>query len=164
MRPDLRQLARGRLVYDEPIAALDDIRFERILRGFADHYDVSSHSGSLFSFDRGEGYPRFERFDAFAYVDAGTVERLRNLAMADAVVDGNLVMMPPRFSAVRFSFNIRVITIFWAFALFAGWALLRGDLLFWGIGFLALYGLHIGLVAASLRRKLKRWLAKESWN
>ena len=164
MRPHLGQLALGRLVYEAPLAAIDDVRFERIMRGFASHYEITSHSGTAFSFARGEGYHRFERFDAFGYVDGGMVERISAHQSNENTFDGVVVMMPPRFSILRFTLNMRVIIAFWAFTLFCGWALLRGDLLFWGIGFLAVYALYIALVAASLRRKLALWLARERWN
>lgn len=164
MRPDLQQLALGRLVYEAPMTSIDDVRFERIIRGFAGHYEITSHNGSVFTFARGEGYHRFERFDAFGYVDGGMVERISALGSNESEFEGAVVMMPPRFSALRFTLNMRVIVAFWAFTLFCGWALLRGEIFFWGIGFLGVYAVHIALVAASLRRKLALWLARESWN
>jgi hypothetical protein len=163
VRPDLLQLFLGRLVYEEPVAALDDVRFERIIRGFGSHYQVTSASNTKFSFERGEGYHRFERLDAFAYVDLGSVERLGVKGIAP-LPDGNVIMMPPRFSSVRFTLQMRVIVAFWAFLFFSGWILIGGDALFWGIGFLIAYAVQAAMTVRSLRAKLTRWLARGSWN
>lgn len=73
MQLDPSQLFVGRLVYVEPVAALDDIRFERIIRGFAQHYEVTTHDAASFSFERGEGYLEISKGDAFGYVDRGTI-------------------------------------------------------------------------------------------
>jgi hypothetical protein len=124
---------------------------------------VTSESGSAFSFERGEGYHRFERLDAFAYVDRGRVERLAGPTMVPITGD-NVIMMPPRFSAVRFTLHMRVIIAFCAFATFSGWMLIGGDALFWGIGFLALCALQVTLTVRSLKQKLARWMAPGSWN
>jgi hypothetical protein len=159
---DLPRLLIGTLVYDEPMAALDDMRFERVLRGFAGHYVVHPLSQTHFAFERGEGFDRFERWDAFAYVDGGLVQRLRQERPLEIEGEGNIAILPPPWAVLRFSLNIRVVLIFWALALIIARSFIGGDWLFWGIGFLALYGAHVGLIRQSLRAKLKRWVARET--
>jgi hypothetical protein len=154
----------GRLVYVEPSPALDDIRFERIVRGFAQHYDVTSHSARSFSFARGEGYLRLDRWDAFGYVDGGHVERLTDNFPEDQEPVGDVVMMPPRFNALRFSFNLRVALAFWVFVLLCGWLLIGGDWMWWLIGLVIAYGMTISVVRRSVRAKLETWLVRASWD
>ncbi len=161
MPVDLPRLLIGTLIYEEPIAALDDRRFDRIVRGFASHYVVHPLSQLQFAFERGEGFDRFERWDAFAYVDGGTVQRLR-VHRADPQEEGRIVNLPPPWTALRFELNIRVVLIFWALALIIARSFLGGDWLFWGIGFLVLYGLHIALIRRSLRAKLRKWVVGET--
>lgn len=162
IRPDFRHLLFGRLVYDETVPVLDDVRFERILRGFSAHYEVTTHDSNRFTFARGEGYTKFEGIDAFAYVDLGEVQRLRT----DNEIEhgGNIVLMPPRFGAVRFILGMRVVLAFWAFALLCAWFFVGGSWLWWLIGLIAVYAAHITMIVRSLRTKLERWLAKSSWN
>ena len=163
MTPNIGQLFLGTLAYDEPVAALYDARFERVINGFAGHYLVIPLSNVEFRFERGEGFDRFDRWDAFAYVDGGSVIRLRSrTVMEDA--DAKVAVLPPPWSALRFTLSVRVILIFWAAALLLGWFFLGGAWIFWLFGFFGLYGLHIALIRASLRRKLARWLAREGWN
>lgn len=164
MAVDLPRLFIGTLSYDVPSAALDDVRFERILRGFASHYVINATSQSQFSFARGEGFDKFERWDAFAYVDGGSVMRLRTQEVVDALPGGNIAVLPPPWSSLHFNLNIRVVLIFWALALIIARSFLGGDWLFWLIGFLTLYGAHVALIRRSLKKKLGRWLARESWN
>jgi hypothetical protein len=164
MAIDLGQLFLGRLVYEEASAALDDVRFERIIRGFAKHYDVTTHSSSLFSFARGEGYLQISRGDAFGYVDSGSIERLSNSPEPMDAPGGNVILMPPRFYGLRFTLNIRVLLIYWAFALVIGWLFFGGDWMFWLVGFVAASTTSIVLIRRSLRAKLDTWLARESWN
>jgi len=159
---NLPRLFVGTLIYDEPSAVLDDMRFERIMRGFSSHYVVRPVSQRQFVFERGEGFDRFERWDAFAYVDGGTVTRLREHREIDIEGQGNIVLLPPPWTALRFHLNIRVVLIFWAFALIIARSFLGGDWLFWGIGFLALYGAHVGLIRRSLRKKLAVWISRGS--
>ena len=158
---DLPRLFIGTLIYDEPMAALDDMRFERVRRGFAGHYVVRPLSKVQFMFERGEGFDRFERWDAFAYVDGGVVMRLQQ-ARPEMPGEGNIVLLPPPWTALRFSLNIRVVLIFWALTLIIARSFLGGDWLFWGVGFLAIYGAHVALIRRSLRKKLKRWAARET--
>jgi hypothetical protein len=158
---DLPRLFIGTLIYNEPMAALDDLRFERILRGFAGHYLVHPLSQTQFAFERGEGFDRFERWDAFAYVDGGTVTRLRGVEPVRIEASGNIRHFPAPWTALRFELNIRVLLIFWAFTLIIARSFVGGDWLFWGLGFLALYGAHIALIRRSLGAKLKRWVARE---
>jgi hypothetical protein len=72
--------------------------------------------------------------------------------------------MLPRYTGVRFALNMRVFLVFWAFAFAAAWFFLRGDPLFWCIGYLVLYGLYTALIVASLRKKMARWTERKSWN
>lgn len=164
MSLDLGRLFIGTLDYREPFAALDDVRFERILRGFGGHYVVHPTSHTSFSFERGEGFDTFEKWDAFAYVDGGTVTRLRDQAEVQSDPASNIAILPPPWSGLRFSLNVRVVLIFWALALIIARSFTGGDWLFWLIGFLVLYGAHVALIRRSLRKKLARWLARESWN
>jgi hypothetical protein len=158
-------LFTGRLVYDEAWAALDDVRFDRIVQGFAQHYELHSDSANQFSFARGEGYLRLERRDAFGYVDGGTVARLGATPRNETVMEGgNIIIMPPRYGVLRFDFRIRVVLAFWAFALGSGFLFFGGDWLIWLIAFIAAFGATIALIKYSLKRKLKIWLARESWN
>lgn len=164
MPVDLPRLFLGTLAYDEAVAPLDDARFSRIANGFAGNYVVVPQSDNAFRFERGEGFDRFERFDAFAYVDGGTVVRSRASMLPDVEMTPGVAILAPEVSTIRFSLNVRVILIFWAAALLVARWFVGGDWLFWEIGFLVLYGAHVALIRASLRRKLKTWLARESWN
>ena len=157
---DLPRLLFGTLIYEEPMAALDDGRFERIVSGFASHYVIHPMSQFQFAFERGEGFDRFERWDAFAYVDGGTVQRLRGVEEVQVETTGNIRRFPAPWAALRFELNIRVVLIFWALALIIARSFVGGDWLFWGIGFAALYGMHIALIRRSLRAKLKKWVAR----
>lgn len=164
MAIDLGQLMLGRVVYEEAVPALDDVGFERIIRGFAGHYEVTADSSTAFSFALGEGYLQANRGDAFGYVDSGSVERLTNSADPLEVPGGNVVLMPPRFYGLRFALNIRVLLIYWAFGLLLGWMFFGGQWIFWLAGFVAAATLSITLIRRSLRAKLSQWLARESWN
>ncbi|RJT22639.1 hypothetical protein D5I55_12475 [Chakrabartia godavariana] len=164
MSLDIGRLFIGTLDYTLPMAALDDARFERILRGFASHYVVNPHSHTSFAFERGEGFDTFEKWDAFAYVDGGDVTRLRGQREVEAEPGANIAILPPPWTALRFTLNIRVVLIFWALALIIARSFTGGDWLFWLIGFLTLYGAHVALIRRSLKKKLARWLARESWN
>ncbi|MBB5687091.1 hypothetical protein [Sphingobium boeckii] len=160
---DWRRLADGTLVYEKPFAALDGERFERIARGFGEHYDTQWLSPDSFSFARGEGYTRLERWDAFGYVDGGTVERLRNEELP--ALGDNIAVLPAGWKAIRFALNMRVILIFWAFLLlmarlFTG----EGHVALWLGGFILIYALHVMLIMRSLDGKLATWMARKSWN
>lgn len=164
MAIDLGQLFAGRLVYDAPVAALDDVRFERIIRGFERHYLVTNHNATQFSFERGEGYINIGRFDAFGFVDHGSVERLRQAPTAIDGAGSNVILMPSGYVGLRFVLHIRVILALWAVGLLAGWIFIRGDWMLWLIGFVAIVTATIVLIQRSLRAKLNAWLARESWN
>lgn len=163
---DWRRAVSGTLAYELPFAALDGERFDRIERGFAEHYDVERSSPDLFSFDRGEGYTRLERWDAFGYVDRGTIERVPSEPHSLEGEAGNVVLLPPGYRALRFTLNMRVILIFYAVLLFLLRFAFFGDtpVPLWIGAFLVIYGIHITLVMRSLERKLRRWMARESWN
>jgi hypothetical protein len=161
---DVGQLLIGKLIYEEPFSALDDVRFERVIRGFAQHYDVTTHNASDFSFARGEGYLQISRGDAFGYVDSGRVERLSNAAPPMEAIGGNVVLMPPRYHGLRFTLNIRVLLVYWAFALLVGWLFFGGEWIFWLAGFFVAAAASVALIRRSLRAKLSTWLARESWN
>lgn len=163
---DWRRLVDGTLAYEMPWPAADGDRFERIARGFATHYDLDWRSSDAFAFSRGEGYARFERRDAFNYVDRGTVERLRAEAQHVEGDGDNVVLLPPGYRGLRFTLNMRVILIFYAvllavlyLAFFA-----RTPIIAWIAGFAVIYAIHVGLVIASLSGKLARWVARESWH
>lgn len=157
-------LFAGNLVYDEAWAALDDVRFDRIVAGFAQHYNVAHDGQASFSFARGEGYLRLDRWDAFGYVDGGKVTRVRSAPAQSPLADGNVILMPPRYGLLRFELGIRVVLAFWAFALGIGYLSAGGDWLWWLIAFIAAYSVTIALIRRSLSKKLKLWLARESWN
>ncbi len=164
MAIDMGQIALGRLVYDVNVPALDDVRFERVVRGFARHYEVETQTGSRFSFARGEGYLSIGRWDAFGMIDAGSVERLRNIGEEQQQVGGNVILMPPRFGAIRFSLSMRVVLAFWAFALFCGWFFVGGDWIFWLFGYVLVVAGSIVMIRRSLATKLEIWLARSTWN
>jgi hypothetical protein len=164
MAIDLASLVRGQLVYSVREAALDDVRFERILRGFADHYEVTSQSLARFDFERGEGYVRAGRFDAFGLVDGGTVERLRDTSDSNLPALGNVIQFAPRFGWLRFSLNLRVTFAIWLILFVAGCVIIGGDWLAWIVALVAVWTATIILVQLSLKSKLRRWLARESWN
>jgi hypothetical protein len=164
MALDLGQLFAGRLVYAEPVTALDDVRFDRIIKGFADHYVVSQESETRFSFARGEGYNRAGRFDAFGLADSGSVERLRNAAPLTDLPGGNVVLMPPRYHGIRFVLTVRVVLVFWLLTLFSAWLYFRGDWMPWLIAYVAATIFTVVAIRRSLKAKLRLWLAKESWN
>jgi len=163
---DLRRLADGTLAYELPFAALDGERFERIQRGFAEHYDVERRSPDKFTFVRGEGYTRLERWDAFGYVDRGTVERVAAEPLPAEGEGKNVVILPAGYRALRFTLNMRVILVFYAaFLLVLRFVFLDDtSLLVWVAIFAVTYALHVALVKRSLSAKLKRWMARESWN
>jgi hypothetical protein len=117
MALDLSRLFIGTLDYTIPFAALDDVRFERILRGFGSHYVVHPTSQSSFTFARGEGFDKFEKWDAFAYVDGGTLTRLREQIEVEADPGSNIAILPPPWSGLRLTLNVRVVLIFWALGL-----------------------------------------------
>jgi hypothetical protein len=73
-------------------------------------------------------------------------------------------ILPPPWSGLRLSLNVRVVLIFRALVLIIARSFTGGDWLFWLIGFLTLYGAHVALIRRSLKKKLGRWLARESWN
>jgi hypothetical protein len=164
MALDMGQMVLGRLVYDVNVPALDDVRFERVVRGFARHYEVTTETGSRFTFARGEGYLSVGRWDAFGMIDGGSVERLRQSRDEEPLPGGNVVLMPPRFGAIRFSLSMRVVLAFWAFALFCGWFFIAGDWIFWLFGYFIAVAASIVMIRRSLAQKLEIWLAKSTWN
>jgi hypothetical protein len=163
---DWKRTLSGVLTYEQPFAALDGERFERIERGFAAHYEIERTSSDAFRFGRGEGYTRLPRWDAFGYVDRGSVARVR---ADETMIDGpaeNVAVLPAGWKAIRFTLDIRVILVFWA-ALIAGlrvFAISEGHPLFWMGGFVLVWLLHARLVMHSLDRKLSTWMARPTWN
>jgi hypothetical protein len=163
---DWKALITGIVAYEQPFAALDGERFERIERGFGAYYQVDRLSPDAFGFSRGEGYTRLPRWDAFGYVDRGTVTRVRNAETEVPEIGANIAVLPAGWKAIQFTLNIRVILIIWA-ALIAGvrvFAVSDGPVWMWGLGFLAVVLAHVVLVMRSLDGKLKRWMARPSWN
>jgi hypothetical protein len=163
---DWKTVLTGIVAYEQPFAALDGERFERIERGFSSHYDVQRVSSDAFAFTRGEGYSRLPRWDAFGYVDRGRVERVRNAETELPDVATNVAVLPAGWKAIRFTLDIRVVLIFWA-------ALLLGLRFFvlpdtpipaWLTGFGVIWALHGWLVMRSLDGKLHNWMARPSWN
>ncbi len=164
MAYDIGQLLIGRLVYAEPVSALDDVRFDRILNGFAAHYEVQRDGVAGFQFSRGEGYLRAGRFDAFSLADGGHVERLRNSVAEMDLPDGNVVQMMPRWHGIRFTLTIRVVLLYWLFAMAALWLWLGGDWMLWLVLYIVALVGTVVMIRKSLRKKMDEWLAKESWN
>jgi hypothetical protein len=162
MAIDLGDLVRGTLTYAVREPALDDVRFERVRRGFGDHFLLSEASPNRFHFERGEGYLKVGRFDAFGWVDSGTVERLR--VEREAFEESNVVAFAPLYGWLRFSLNLRVTFLVWAFVLLFAWMAIGGDWMAWLVGVIAIWIATVVMVQWSLKRKLRHWLARESWN
>jgi hypothetical protein len=163
---DWKALVTGIVAYEKPFAALDGERFERIERGFGAHYQVDRVSPDAFRFSRGEGYTRLPRWDAFGYVDRGTVTRVRNAETEVPEIGANIAVLPAGWKAIRFTLDIRVILIFWA-VLIAGihfFAVPDGPLAVWIFGFVVIWVIHVQLVMRSLDGKLAQWMARSSWN
>lgn len=167
-RIDWTKLPFGILVWQLEWPALDDARFERIVDGFSGHYVVSRTSSEAFDFERGEGFDRFGRFDAFTYVDSGRVERLRAapVALTAAGAGGSVTAFPAGWRAIAFTLNIRVLLIFWAAGLIGAKLLLApwSSWVWWLCGFAFVYAIYAKLAMRSLRAKLERWLRRDSWN
>ena len=162
MAVDLKDLGRGVLTYVTREPALDDIRFDRIRAGFESHYLVQHGGTDRFTFERGEGYPRVGRFDAFSLIDSGSVERVRDGSAVEAEQGGNVIPFGPRFGWLRYSLNIRSILIVWAmlflFSALAFW----GQWLWWLVGIIAVWTATIIAVQRSLKGKVREWLARGS--
>ena len=170
-RIDWARLALGMVNWELDWPVLDDARFERIAAGFGSHYVVTRMSSEAFAFERGEGFDKFRRFDAFAYVDSGRVTRRRNAPVAIDEADADpaqarVAAFPAGWRSILFELNIRVLLIFWAVALIAVKLLLApgSSWLWWLGGFAAVYAVYVQLAMRSLRRKLEDWLRRESWN
>lgn|GEM_PF-1425059 len=168
-RIDWTRLPLGQIAWELEWPALDDVRFERVVDGFATHYAVTRRSTDIFDFERGEGFDRFGRLDAFAYVDSGRVQRLRAAPVelaALAGAGGSITAFPAGWRALAFTLNIRVALIFWAVALvatkliFAPWS----SWAWWLLGFAFVYAVYVRLAMRSLRAKLETWLRRDSWN
>lgn len=164
MAVDLAQLVRGTLSYGLREPALDDIRFERILRGFAEHYDIVGNSHSRFSFERGEGYMKSRALDLFSLVDAGSVERVRDPGDNPIMGEGNVVPFLPRYGWLRLTLSMRATFILWSVIILAGWLLIGGGWLYWLVALVAGWTTAIVIVQRSLKRMLRHWLSRESWN
>jgi hypothetical protein len=164
MAIDIKQIFLGKLIYDMPIPALDEVRFERIRRGFGQHYLLPLNSPNMFSFERGEGFLSFGRTDAFAAIDKGEVTRLRSAGPDRMDAGENVFAFRPLYGALHCDLNIRVILALWLMLFIISYFVVGGDWLFWIVGFLAVYGVHITLVRRSLKAKISGWLARESWN
>jgi len=163
---DWKRTLTGILAYEQPFAALDGERFERIERGFAAHYLVDRLSPDAFRFARGEGYTRLPRWDAFGYVDRGAVARVRADEVALSAMGDNVAVLPAGWKAIRFTLDIRVILIFWA-ALIGGLRVFvvdQGHPVYWIGGFVLIWVIHARLVMRSLDGKLRTWMARASWN
>lgn len=161
---DWTRMATGIVAYEQPFAALDTERFERIANGFGGHYEVEWLSPDAFRFARGEGYSRLPRLDAFGYVDHGTVTRLRNVAVD--IEDETVAVLPAGWRALGFSLDIRVSLVFWLFLLgVTHFALFdRTPVWWWVAGFVGIAALHVMLVMRSLDAKLARWMARSTWH
>lgn len=164
MAVDLKDLGRGVLTYVTREPALDDVRFDRIRSGFGGHYLVRASGPDRFAFERGEGYPRVGRFDAFSLVDGGSVERVRDSDAAEVDSGSNVIAFAPRHGWLRYSLNIRSILVVWAMLfLFVALASV-GQWLWWLVGLIAVWTLTIVAVQRSLKGKVREWLARGSWN
>jgi hypothetical protein len=164
MSIDLGQIALGKLNYAIPIAALDDARFDRIRRGFGQHYLLVQNSPNMFVFERGEGFLSFGRFDPFAAIDKGAVTRLRTESPDPLEAGDNVFAFRPLYGALHFALNIRVILALWLMLFIISYFVVGGDWLLWIVGFLTVYGIHIAFVRRSLKTRIGEWLARESWN
>jgi hypothetical protein len=164
MSIDLGQILLGKLNYAIPVPALDDARFDRIRWGFGQHYLLPLTSPNMFSFERGEGFLSFERFDPFAAIDKGEVTRLKTESRDPLESGDNVFAFRPLYGALYFSLNIRVILALWLMLFIISSFIVGGDWLYWIFGFFTVYGLHIALVRRSLKAKIGEWLARESWN
>lgn len=161
MAIDLSQLARGYLHYAVRESALDDVRFDRIRAGFGAHYHLFQDGPDSFRFERGEGYLRAGRLDAFALVDDGLVERVREKPRA---LEGNVIAFAAPGGWLRFTLNLRTTFFVWAFVLLFGWFGIGGDWLLWLCAVIAIWAATIITVQISLRRKITAWMAPQSWN
>jgi hypothetical protein len=164
MSIDIGQIFLGKLLYDLPIAALDDVRFERIRRGFGQHYLLPLNSPNMFSFERGEGFVSFGKTDVFAAIDKGEITRLRSDGPETSAAGENVFVFRPVYGALHCTLNIRVILALWLMLFIISFFVVGGDWFLWIVGFLFVYGVHIGLVRRSLKVKISGWLARESWN
>jgi hypothetical protein len=78
--------------------------------------------------------------------------------------DDNIVLMPSRYTLLRYSLNIRVSLIYLALATVVGALAIGGGKMLWLFGYFISIAFMVSLVRRSLKRKLKSRLAKESWN
>ncbi len=164
MAVNLKDLSRGILTYAVKEPALDDIRFDRIRSGFATHYLLDENSPSRFRFERGEGYPRVGKFDAFALVDGGSIMRFRDGEAEPSYEGDNVIAFAPRYGWLMLSLNIRSTLILWALLLLFLWFAFGGDWLAWLVGLIAGWTFAIVAVQRSVRSKIREWLARGSWN
>lgn len=164
MALDMAKLARGVLAWDVREQALDDVRFERVRNGFAEHYVILTQGQTGFNFERGEGYLKAGRFDAFALVDAGRVERIREARDLDPDLPGNVVAFTPRYGWLHYELVVRTTLIVWAALILCGWIALGGNGLLWIGALLLVWTMIIVMVQLSMKRKLRQWLARESWH
>lgn len=168
-RLDWTRLPLGILAWELEWPALDDVRFERVVSGFQEHYVVTRTAPDSFDFERGEGFDRFGRLDAFTYVDSGQVRRIRAAPIAlDQGVGGSasVTAFPAGWRSIAFRLNIRVLLIFWAVALIAARFLLApsSNWIWWLAAFVLVYAGYVSLAMRSLRLKLANWMRRESWN
>ncbi len=153
MAIDLALLARGRLAYALPVAALDLASFARIAEGFGKHYLIEQPDSSRFTFERGEGLFRFEAFDAFSAIDGGSVKRiLKTVAPA-----GENIISFAQPGWLRFDFRIRSAFAFIAFAVITLGLFVGGDPFLWFCLFIGLCVVQIVAVQRSIRRKVENW-------
>ena len=164
MAVNLSDLSKGILTYAVKEPALDDVRFDRIRTGFALHYLVDENSPNRFRFERGEGYPRVGRFDAFALIDSGSIMRVRDGGDVPAHDGDNVIAFTPRYGWLMLSLNIRSTLILWALMLLFLWFAFGGDWLGWLVALIAGWTGAIVAVQRSVRSKTREWLARGSWN
>jgi hypothetical protein len=164
MAVNLKDLSKGILSYAIKEPALDDVRFDRIRTGFAGHYLVDENSSSRFRFERGEGYPRVGRFDAFALIDSGSIMRVKDGGADPAFEGDNVIAFAPRYGWIMLSLNIRSTLILWALLLLFLWFAFGGDWLAWLVALIAGWTGAIIAVQRSVRAKMREWLAPRRWN
>jgi hypothetical protein len=156
-------LLLGRLSYDWDVSALDRTGFDRILRGFDNHFQTTPDGNAAFNFARREGYVKVGNWDAFGLIDSGRVEWVTGTEQ-EAKYGGNVVSLMSRSGRLHFRFNIQVVLIFWAFALFVLAWIFGGFPMFWVAAWGIIYAATARMIQRDITKKLSVWVGPKSWN